>query len=1152
MFKYIEKLEDVYRQAALDLDPDFNHLMHLRECLDKYYSKIISYINNCERQISIRDGQLLGLLKEYRSAIESIHRQNMDCLVLFCSACWPADSENINKKRWFVLQEDFFQKAQSIWYGLGKSSYFPVEPERIKEIIGLKYDVDHLDVNAVAWRVAHRQLLQKLYDLMMAVFVVNCREVKHKFRVTAAIYSIRSDTRGHLLSLKIRDYMKGYTFWLEEKYEAVILEALGRIAARFRKFRLFLLWGKALRVLMAAIIVLGFAWGLSNVNWDASFFRLVKFYFKEFFQQDYASMVLRDNKQYLEEQIEDIPNKYSVEKIRDEVEEFIRKKIYEQPDAYFYFSEHILKGFMLLISDWDVEQGFKDDVVEAARLLDPELSEPLQQIVLLFEAPVVREYALMNQMLEIKRVLVEKGTFPFMFIALKDDIPYIFVFNEKILEQYRLTISDIERTGLDKRAYNFLHKKPIVAYLVDGRQYPFKDRAGYFEGQYAVAFKSLSQNSEWTVYHEVAHLIDHIRFRVERILIPDNGEVNALLLPFVWASDKKAYLDLHMMPRVMRRDPLDFYSQGIKGILNGFHLYLTEQDLSLKKNMITNNFEPDRIKRIADQVRQLSDNEISDIGYTLYNEPDKYLATALPGKYITKISNIQEIIHGAPHGISKRGFILGGTGFSFGRNGPRFLIESMGSGDNWQGSFSLMSFFNNVLGVIFGRKNSLLQASITEALTAAALVFIGFNAFVFFLHALGSPWRKKMFYGTPLHDLIKYIYDRNGWSRGLSFGQESRERQLLLKIFKAEGDISQDLQKELSAFKSTADAKKRLLFDICLCLAPFNPRRTNIVNKLHDLLFFLPFLGPYLGRAPWIWRVQKAFHQKEAFNRKVAVLTGSLHRQVTPESLLENFQEIIESFGVASKDMVSDDQKLMNEFDSLSKYIFEYLPEEHQHFHMKMDFIMDQLSLFEERSQEFDRLDEYYPGDDIRHIDWKATARSTMAKPMIRKYSYPYGIKVALWVDLRSIHHAAEGRKWARDFVRSINVFNMLGAENILEKIFYVLNNGMVQEQVVNLRTSKNNFLTASKILSKMKDYQRAVARGQGSFHIEGLNFYESQENMVYLKNINLTDFGRGYQELNFVKVNAHRLNVFVIGSDIKDKPMIENIVGPSCKVFYL
>jgi uncharacterized protein (DUF58 family) len=67
-------------------------------------------------------------------------------------------------------------------------------------------------------------------------------------------------------------------------------------------------------------------------------------------------------------------------------------------------------------------------------------------------------------------------------------------------------------------------------------------------------------------------------------------------------------------------------------------------------------------------------------------------------------------------------------------------------------------------------------------------------------------------------------------------------------------------------------------------------------------------------------------------------------------------------------------------------------------------FLGEYHAVFRGRGIEFDELRPYYPGDDVRAIDWKALART--GEPMIRRYREDRDLTVLFVVDVSESQHA--------------------------------------------------------------------------------------------------------------------------------------------------
>ncbi|MCD4779048.1 MAG: DUF58 domain-containing protein [Candidatus Omnitrophica bacterium] len=219
---------------------------------------------------------------------------------------------------------------------------------------------------------------------------------------------------------------------------------------------------------------------------------------------------------------------------------------------------------------------------------------------------------------------------------------------------------------------------------------------------------------------------------------------------------------------------------------------------------------------------------------------------------------------------------------------------------------------------------------------------------------------------------------------------------------------------------------------------------------------------------------------------------------------------------------------------------------------MNFKFLIDHLPQFQEESQEFDRLDEYSPGDDIRRIDWKATARSVTLTPKVRKYNRPYGVKVGLVMDMRLIQKESFQHKWAQDIAKFINVYNTISAGSCLDRLIFIKGDGTIHEFRVSMIMSGNTFSITEKILAKIMELWKELSAQSFVFPLNGVQFYTDKENFQYMHFINLTDFGQqAKSDVQFHRISAKRLNIFAIGVRREERHNIDMIIGQENKLFY-
>lgn len=1152
IFALVNKREDAYCCLLKGLSKDSQVLFLLKKRLNKEFLRWTRLITSFQRLRFFQTEEMQSFLKKYLISIKEIHQTNCAWISIYCDLLWPSEIHGSAKyrKKWQHFYKDNHMEAERMWARLEKQSQSKSPfSKRQDKIARLKTKMSLVPINSAPWRAAFHNLTKMIYDMVSFQCQTSSYSINGKFQLSLSAQTIISQTKTgpaqnnaseiHTQE-RVMDWLKGYVPH-RKGYAHVVLN---KMKASLNKAYLSWNFFQGIKKIgMISIIVSGillFNYSLTLTQWDNRLLQRAEFQIKRLFQQDPLSIAKRKKKEILLNRIINIENDHSADDIREKIGFFYESGLHTKKEGYLYFANNILEGFFLLLSDWDLNDDLKDDVLSAAQNFDPALAESLENIITLYEAPVMHEKDLRKNMLNLRGVLLQNKVMPFMFLALKNDIPYLFLFSEKIIRRYSLKDTAVQKLDLKGDYY----KNRIYCFLVEGDAYPFSDRAGYFEGQFAVTFRKFSANYQWTVYHEIGHVIDFLRKRFEGKPLPKNIELHSMLSPLIWSDERKDYLAQRLVREALHGDVDNYYSQAAKGILNGLLMQLKESDPKIIDPLITNRFERDRIERIYEHLRPIDTLDLKAMVYNLYAEEEKYLSSAQAGLYAPYVSNVEEIIYGTDHPVAQQGFLLRGTSLGGLRNGPRFIRDN-----NSDIPFNIFAFLRSVFYVIFMGKRSFSQATQAEAFVAAIFVFILFNGLMFFLQTIAAPYRKKIFYGAPLDQLINNIYQNNPWSNGLSYGKELNERVLLKKIFQTKGDINDNLKEDVAKFKSIADENQRFLFDLCLLLAPFNPDKSFIKNKAHDLLFFLPFLGPYLGRATWIWPVQRFFHTREEYNKNLTLIAYDIKANTVITELFSKVLKLIKRYVTQSSPQPQLELKADHNFDVIKEYVTQSFAKGGLTFHTNVKFLEDRFTLFQEASQEFDRLDRYTPGDDIRRIDWRATLKSPLQEPYVRRYNYPYGIKIGLWLDMRHIHTTEGQKQWAEDFVRAMN---MITEDGLLERFIFIMPNGYSHESVVNLRIYRKHDQMTEKILKKAKDCYWKLEHQALHMDIKGFNFYSLAENKKFLNIIALTDFGKGAQDIQWKRLHAKRLNIFIIGAMIDDKLHIETLLGETNKMFFV
>ena len=1164
-------LETAYQKSFHNLNPDTIHLLKVDKRAETAFQRLRSYVVSLQGNARSGDAEGQDIFFVYLKRLEDTHLNVHRWLALYCDLRWPQEGVIPGVKRGdrLAFRQRMATEARGLWNELAAHAQSGAWSQfRERDIYLLKQQLDRMDVNTGAWRLIFQQLCSLVFRHLRFVLSDAKYTMRQRFKITLAQVSLLSDSAEFLSPdreeadaserkrwpMLLEDWVHGYypsLMRIKVMYNRCV-GPLVRFLKRCEEKRT----RKIATAGLLTVLIIGLGvFILQRTDADNRIWRVMVFELKKIINFDSESLESRKNQEYFRTRIAQIGDTYSPDQIRVHIEEFYTKELYRSQEGFLFFCRNILKGFFLLLAERQVDDQLKQDVVEAAFYLDGRIARAIANIVVLYDQPIIREGVLREQILRLRRAFVAYNVFPFTFIILENDVPYLFLFSETVIKKYVLGQEAFQRMQLDNNLYSGAALWPGVAYIVEGEDYPFGDRSGYFEGEFAVIFRRYSPEVLWTVYHEVGHVVDHLRFLFEKKPYPANVELHSMLAPVLWAEDRKSYVARRLADEAVKGDEFDNYSQAAKGILNGILIYLSEKNPQIKAPLISNRFEKDRIQRIVDLSRTMDPEDLHEVAYEFYRQPQKYLSTAEPGRYVSYLQNYQEIIAGTDHKIAQRGFILGGAGLVGPRNGPRFIFD--GADENSLGNdFHLWLFLRNAFSLIFYRSENLPQATGPESVVASVMVFVFFNLAAFIIHTLAAPYRKRMFYGYALDKRIDRIYDRNPWSTGISYGSEQRERKLLKRIFAAGGQLDPQLKKDIFAFKSTADERERLIFDICLFLSPFNPRKAMIMNKAHDLLFFLPFLGPYLGRSIWLWPVQTHFYQRERYNDRIEnMLLRISEEDLSPGMLQLSLRDLVCEFEcpVCPAEGGGGFQKMNDVFVLLRALVFDALLKESQVTHMNFDFIRDKMSENNEPSVEFDRIEEYMPGDDIRHIDWKATARYATAMPMVRRFSNPYGVRVALWLDMRFLREEDGRRRWAMDFARSIKMFHLFRSETICERIILVGPGGCLEDVPVYFSAERECLSLAVKVFEKIELKYEEKFSGQMELDIAGLLFYTEEENRLFLRQAGLSDFLRSgaVQEMRMTPLREKKMNIFVVGAKMSEKNLIETLAGDENKVFY-
>jgi hypothetical protein len=789
-------------------------------------------------------------------------------------------------------------------------------------------------------------------------------------------------------------------------------------------------------------------------------------------------VVSREKETFFEKQLLDLDVEYTREQLRINVRHFIDNRIYRHADAYEIFARHILKGYLILLARWEVDQDLADNVLAAAQWLDQEMRPLLEKVTSLYLQASINKSRLRQVMLELRRFFVRHGVYPFMFLVVNEQVPYVFLYPETILARMPIAADGLRQLSIPKAYAKRYEQRGVQTFLVRGWQYPFKNAAGYYEGEFAVVFTSLSPNAYWTAMHELGHVVEGLRYRFEGRDFPGNVELNAVLFPLIFAPDRQAYLQQHLRSLLSRKDVRDYYAQAAKGIVNGMTLLQAQRHKKTSGLLISDRFEQDRIIQAFSVIGQLNSEAIRDAALALYQNPQVYLKTAGKGRYRGVETNAEEIIYGA-HVSPERDMVH--TGFAFGgagSRGPQLINDGEDAEDEETGRLAVMAFL---------------------------LILCGQAA----LHLLGGPLRKRYFHGRPVKDILGAML------RGHSLAPDRlpQRQEGLTRIFeslgKSPGEFSETLNKEIEDFKRIASQKEHALLNAGLTVAPFVPYRSRVLKDFHRVFFDIPFLGPYLARAAWIWPGQKHFWERERFNARIHHLASAMNDQGDVHEMQRGLNHLVLQFekedpqwartqdphwaGLLSL-LLKDVEKMMEQDQKRGRVVW-------GGFSSRMGGATLKRS---GKGTEFEHLQVYSPGDDFRDIDWHATARSVRREVVVRKRIEEDEIKISLLLDMRGV--ADEGHRgiWARDFVSSLKT---LGQDRCLEYLIVLLPNNETVVRRILIPPSFDYRQVVSRTMQKVLQICRPYGQWGGYRKVRGLRFYTDEENARYIRLMTHVDF---------------------------------------------
>ncbi|MDP2652863.1 MAG: DUF58 domain-containing protein [Candidatus Omnitrophota bacterium] len=1133
----VERWETDYLEILSDRnmrgDPGLALLWRLDRSFQKFSRGLQGLLEGRE---AVRYPRLRKLLAQYAQEAERLHRENREWLAVYLCFCPSAPAVvswrfRYLGRKWRDDLRVFAEETLNRW--TRDPGAWGREPARIQDILHWKGACEVVGRGSPAWGKARRQWSEGMRGHLSAILKRNKAALRRLFRTffyDEVLKSFRdgpaSDLRSRLLSAfdlpdeargpdtvtsAVRNLVCGY--WhpregtaqsLSSATDRVLGEELLHWGLR-QKSRTFL---KILLVVMAGVCV---ALSAAAFSWDEHLSGWWRSWASGWSAAQAGPGELSEKEQFLRQEILDAPLEYPPSLVREHTRRFVAEGHAQARNGYLLFAENILKGFLLNLANREADGALIAEVLNASQSLSTDLRGRLEEIVKLYARDTMKESVLRERLLDLRRIFVPRNVYPFFFMTVRGESPYILLYAEPIHARLSLKKRHFERLDIDPRLSAHWEKMPTQALFVRGQKYPFHNAAGYFEGEYAVVLQELSARPEWTAWHELGHMVEQLRHTYESRSFSANVELNAMLFPALFVPDAKEYVLFHILPFLQRKDKDDYYAQAAKGIVNGFLLLSRSPGRPDPDELISNHFEDDRISAAKTILESKFSSELRAMALTMYKNPRKYLGTAGKGRYKGVVTNAEEIILGADISPDREVVSIpdpdGGPA-----GGPRLIRD--GEGDDEGGPFNVQAFFT------------------------AILVFLGFEISMVLIHRLGGPIRERKMHGLSW----KYLLPP-------AAGNINRRKlERLVGLFMKDGwHLDPKTRQELELFRLTATAAELMTLNTLLLYAPAAPRASNITNEAHQLLFYIPFVGPYVARSSWLWPAQRVFNERDRFNAGLASLAAAALRGLSSERWKALAEEALKTWKKGGPRVPGSEEIL----DDLEKTVESSLDSSVRRKKKTRDLLSRHNRLFMNHVQarvDFDRVDKYMPGDDVRDIDWNATARSADRDLLVRKRPPQGETEISFVLDMGGLDDEDTRRVWAEEMVKSLKV---LGRGKTLDYLIFLMPDGRSFSAGLHWRhlTGLRNLFI--KIFREIREhYPRGGALGGWMAAVE-LGFYADEENQDYLRRQRLVRAARDEREEAVLLGPVQGQNLVLVGVPPERRKALYHAVGRRNRLFF-
>lgn len=1139
--KRIRRLETSYKQNLTVYPDDFRSAWRLYKKLNKTFRRLDRFVRGQQRHAGSLPSGYPEVLTEYHSEISRIHQSARRLLLLYIGAWLEHDATfEIRREirhKWYLrrLQQQAAAAFADIYAKSPEDIQRRVLDLRLKYIdqkVSPKQRLDYLELYMERLRGlikrAYRREHHRLRELFNTILYAHSsiREIERQQA------DFDAGQRGTLLRQVrefIHDILHGYTPRLRPAERTGRADGRDGMLGEVRSFEKIQQRRRLLSVTAAAIAVFVIVNVIFATGTNRRITRYLKWAWYDVVQIFRMIPHANDKMLYFENEIIDTDINVSQTEFQKKLSNFVDGGLYRRPNKHEILAEFILKDYLILLAKGAVDPQMQRDMYRAGFLVEPELLNVLEKLNGLYRERHIMESDLRDQMLKLRRLLVRGNIYPHLFLVIREATPYVFLYADRIEKTMLLTKDDLKKLGMDPFWYDDISNQRLQAYFMSGENYPFKGKAGFFEGEFAIVFTSLSTRPYWTAWHELGHVVDYMQYTFSGQPVPPNVEVNGVLFPLIFSDHPKEYLQRHVFKLILHGDRRDSYVQSAKGILNGAITYLNEVK-GFGQPLITNRFEKKRISWIWDQLNRFNDDQLRQLGINMYRNQPKYLITAEPASYRTVFTNTEEIVYGV-HGSPQKEVIDVTSGlaglFSTG-GGPRFIRDGEGPADD--------------------------SAALRRAaLIRAIIVFFLFEAVAVLLHLLATPYRRFKTRGRRPLKIIDRMFRTLQQDRGTRRKQRHLHdaQELLHSIYDSGYDKGELFQRRIDLFRLTSSNRERFLFHAGLAVAPSIPERSVIRNEFHLLLFYLPFLGPFLARHPWVFWRQRPFALREKYNRRILNLVTKSSPRTPTHQLSDQLDRLMKEYEQQDPAVADSVNRAAIDFDQIQDWVMAYLDKVLGHTRLNyggrwMD--MARLAKAMEQGSDFDRLDKYVPGDDIRMIDWNVTARSTTGEAMVRTRVHEEEVKVAFLFDMTTLDTVVNQKKWAADLAKSIRA---VGGNNHLKTIVMLYPDGQYVIRQVSLHSKLHNKRLVSKVLTIVRRQWEKSSAGLDLARYSGLKFYSQEENQRFRKQLNWLsyDFMDQQTTLGHLKLRNH--TIFMIGVKPQRKKLIAHVLNRKNKAIF-